>query len=88
MATSIDSHANAPILQLRHGDLRLPPIHLAPFDRHCPCCPTGLVQTKRSPKTGALVPDDQCAACGQRLFYTDIAGLRRQDHPEGVLSVN
>jgi hypothetical protein len=88
MATSIDSRANAPVLHLRHGDLRLPPILLARFDRHCPCCPTGLLQPKRSTKTDALLPDDQCSVCGQRLRYTDIAGLRRQDHPTGGLSVN
>ena len=70
------SNAEAPELAVEHT--RLTRSGDSKYRSECPACKKGTLLVGRGAGTGRLMAHDRCILCGQRVRYTDIAGMRQR----------
>lgn len=61
-----------PIMEVHHAELERADPSENSFRSTCPACKIGLLLVGRDRK-GNIIREDACIACGQRVYYLDVA---------------
>lgn len=59
-----------PVEHVKHADLER--IGDSAYTSQCPSCDPGTLTMRRDPETQALLAEDMCLYCGQRVVYEDV----------------
>ena len=70
------------IIKIKLADLELSN-ESSVYRRKCPVCKDGILLVGREAGTFKLSPHDNCIACGQKFFYTDIDDWNVKEHLPG-----
>jgi hypothetical protein len=65
-------NSDKPIMEVHHAELERDDPKDNSFRSSCPACKIGLLLVKRD-QEGLPLREDACIACGQRVYYLDIA---------------
>jgi uncharacterized protein (DUF983 family) len=71
------------VLDVNHADLQPVSGDAGALARQCPACNKGSLQIHRDRATLAILAEDVCTLCGQRVRYLDIDTLRAHDWAHG-----